>query len=280
MANTVNRISKEKPIDDAIIIEEARRIVEEGSRQNILLRILGAVAVAIHSTGAERVSEKLQRLGDEKQRFSDIDLIACSKQRYEVRRLLEDQLGYRADASTLALYGKSRLIYFRPNQLFHIDVFFDKLEFSHDVVFCAKSGESRLSLDSPTISLADIILEKMQIHEINEKDVKDAIVLLRAHRIGREENAEVIDAKYIARVLAGDWGFWYDATSNLDKVKKSARGYVSGGLLTSEEGEDVTKKVDEIMSCIEQEEKSKEWRKREKKGTKKAWWCAVEEISR
>lgn len=276
----MNRISKENPIDDAIIIEEAKRIVEEGNKQKILLRILGAVAVAIHSANAEHVSEKLQRLGDEKQRFTDVDLMACSKQRYEVRKLLEDELGYTVDASTLALHGKGRLIYYHPNQLFHIDVFFDKLEFSHDVIFCAKSRESRLSLDSPTIPLADIILEKTQIHEINEKDVKDTIVLLLAHRIGREDHAEVINAKYIARVLAGDWGFWYDATNNLDKVKKSSRGYVSSGLLTFEESEDVTKKVDEIMSCIGQEEKSKKWRQREKKGTKKTWWCAVEEISR
>jgi hypothetical protein len=276
----MNRISKGNPIDDAIIIEEAKRIVEEGNKQKILLRILGAVAVAIHSANAEHVSEKLQRLGDEKQRFTDVDLMACSKQRYEVRKLLEDELGYIVDASTLALHGKGRLIYYHPNQLFHIDVFFDKLEFSHDVIFCAKSRESRLSLDSPTIPLADIILEKTQIHEINEKDVKDTIVLLLAHRIGREDHAEVINAKYIARVLAGDWGFWYDATNNLDKVKKSSRGYVSSGLLTFEESEDVTKKVDEIMSCIEQEEKSKKWRQREKKGTKKSWWCAVEEISR
>ena len=275
----MNEVSKESNIDD-IMIREAIRIVEEANKQKILLRILGAVAVAIHTQDQGHIHDRLQRLDDKKQRFTDIDFIAYSKQRYEIRKLFEDDLGYTVDITMLTLHGKSRLIYYHPEQLFHVDIFFDKLEFSHDIIFCTKSRESRLSLDSPTITLADIILGKIQIHEINEKDIKDIIVLLRGHRIRNEDQREIINAKYIAQLLADDWGFWYDATTNLNKVKKSSTEYVSSGLLTLEESEDVSRKVDKIVSHIDQEEKSKNWAKRAEKGTRKVWWNPVEEISR
>lgn len=258
------------------IISEAIRIVEEANRQKVVLRILGAVAVAIHTKHLGCIHERLRRLGDKERMFTDIDFMACSKQYREVRRLFEDDLKYTVD-SFMLLHRKKRLIYYHPEQL-HMDVFFNKLEYSHDVIFCNK--KNRLSLDSPTISLADIILEKTQIHQINEKDIKDVIVLLLGHRIGNEDHKEIINVKYIAQILADDWGFWYDARTNLNEVKKASKGYVLSGLLTRKESEDVAKKVDEILSYIDEEEKSRRWKKREKIGIKKQWWRTVEEISR
>lgn len=263
---------------DKDIINEAMRIVEEANRQKVLLRILGAVAVAIHTKDLEYIHERLRRRGDsdKEQRFTDIDFMACRKQYRKVRRLFEDDLKYTVD-SFMLLHRKNRLIYYHPEQL-HMDVFFDKLEYSHDVIFCNK--KNRLSLDSPTISLADMILEKTQIHQINEKDIKDIVVLLLGHRIGNEDYKEIINAKHIAQILADDWEFWYDARTNLNKVKKASKQYVLSGLLTLKEDEDVAKKVDEILSYTDKEEKSRKWKKREKIGIKKQWWHTVEEISR
>lgn len=58
----------------------------------------------------------------------------------------------------------------------HVDVFFDELNFCHKVDF-----RKRMDTDSPTISLADLVLEKLQIVEINEKDLKDLIVVNLEH---------------------------------------------------------------------------------------------------
>ena len=137
-----------------------------------------------------------------------------------------------------------------------------------------------MELDSPTIPLADLVLEKTQIHEINEKDLKDLIVLIRAHEIGETDEKEVINAKYIAKVLAQDWGFWYDATMNLNKVKAMAKKCLKEGKLTEEDYNDVVKKIDKILEYIEKEPKSKKWKKRAKVGTKKKWWRDVEEVVR
>ncbi len=58
----------------------------------------------------------------------------------------------------------------------------------------------------------------MQIVEINEKDLKDSIVLLRAHTVG-DTDKDTINAKRIAKLLADDWGFYYTVTTNLKKLK-------------------------------------------------------------
>jgi len=153
----MSELRKERIVDDTII-NEALRIVEEANCRKILLRILGAVAVAIHSEDLEYIQRRLKRLGDKERRFTDVDFAACSRQYGEVRKLFEDDLKYTADRFMLMLHGRSRLIYYHPSELFHVDIFFDRLEFSHDIIFCSKHKENRLTLDLPTFPLADLVL--------------------------------------------------------------------------------------------------------------------------
>lgn len=44
--------------------------------------------------------------------------------------------------------------------------------------------QNRLHVDSPTIPLAELALEKLQIVRLNEKDVKDMLMLFAAHPVG------------------------------------------------------------------------------------------------
>ena len=70
-----------------------------------------------------------------------------------------------------------------PDGLFDVDVFYDLLSFSHEVWFRDSVDGDRLELDFPTIPLADIVLEKLQIHRINRKDLVDLFMLLSGHEI-------------------------------------------------------------------------------------------------
>ena len=94
----------------------------------------------------------------------------------------------------------------------HIDVFLDKLEFCHTVLW-----KDRLELDPETIPLAELLLQKMQIVEINEKDLIDTIMLLLEFPLGDNDD-ETINVDRVARVCAKDWGWWRTLTMNLDKV--------------------------------------------------------------
>jgi len=60
----------------------------------------------------------------------------------------------------------------------HIDIFYEKLDFCHVIYW-----KDRLDVDHPSIPLAEMLLEKMQIVQINEKDIIDTIMLLLEHSL-------------------------------------------------------------------------------------------------
>lgn len=267
-------------MDDLEIINEALRIVELARDRGIVLRILGAIAIRLHSEGYQDLHKRLNRLGDRVSSFTDIDLIGYSSQRRGIRKLMEKDLNFQIPRHFLFLHGKERLIYTHSERHYQVDIFLDKLSFSHDIFFGKKPGKGRLELDYPTIPLSELLLEKLQIHEINEKDIKDVIVLLRAHSISHSDKRDTINIEYITNILSNDWEFWYDVKTNLDKVFMFAEKYAEDGLLSSRDLEDISNKIHYIISCLDRSPKTKKWLKRAKVGTRKKWWRDVEEVFR
>jgi hypothetical protein len=129
-------------------------------------------------------------------------------------------------------------------------------------------------VDTPTIPLTELLLEKMQIVKINEKDVIDTIMLLLEHPLGDIDN-ETINIKLAAQLCANDWGLWRTTTMNLDKVKQLAQGYTQ---LTPEQKAQVTVQVDEILARLEQEPKPLAWRLRARVGDRVKWYKDVDEV--
>lgn len=267
-------------MEDIELIDEAVKLVQTAQDKGIILRILGAIAVRIHAGEFQELHKKLGRLGNTESSFTDLDLIGYSSQRHLIRNLMEKELKFYINPHFLLLHGRDRLKYFNQEKKYNVDVFLDSLNFSHTIFFGKKPGEGRLELDSPTITISDLLLEKLQIHEINEKDIKDIIVLLRAHKIAFSEERDSINLDYILRVLNNDWEFWYEAVTNLNKVAYFAEKYVKDNLLSPEDLVDVTNKIKEILSSLNNSQKSKKWLERAKIGTKKKWWRDVEEIFR
>jgi hypothetical protein len=111
-----------------------------------------------------------------------------------------------------------------------------------------------------------LLLTKLEIVEFTEKDAKDVIVLVRDHKIGDSDAPETINAKYMAKLFANDWGFWYTATTNLKKTRDACPMYKQ---LSKEDVADVTSKIDQILKYMDEEPKTKEWMKRAETGTKK-----------
>jgi hypothetical protein len=136
--------------------------------------------------------------------------------------------------------------------------------------------KNRLELDFPTISIADLLLEKMQIVQINEKDIKDTIILLREHPVGDSEK-ETINANYVASLLAEDWGFWYTTTNNLQKVQDYINEITS---LSTEDKTTVTSRLTELRNRLDTQPKTMKWKMRARIGPKKKWYTDVETIER
>lgn len=249
------------------LMDEAMRIIKDGEEKGITLRLMGGCAIRAHCS-------KFRHLLDEmKRKLPDIDIMSYSKFSPQVKKLFTE-LGYTPDQEVIAYYAffkGGRHIYYDKERNITVDVLFDTLAMCHTIDF-----RGRLELDYPTISLADILLHKMQIVELNEKDVIDTIVVLREHNVG-EGKKETINAKYIANILSKDWGFYYTVTTNLNEVKNLLGRY---DILTAEDCSDVTDKINEILAKIEKEPKTLKWKMREKIGTRIKWYQEVEEVKR
>lgn len=242
-------------------VDEATKIVDSANKKGIVLRILGANAVRIHCPKFVSLHDALQR------EITDIDFIGYGKQNSNVLKLM-DELGYVSDKRMRMFQFLGRYLFENPSNKRHIDIFFDKLEFSHTIDF-----KGRLELDYPTISLGDIFLQKMQIVRINEKDIRDVMVLLREHEIGGQAK-ETLDSDYISGLLCKDWGFYYTITTNLGKVRSFLPDYQG---LSAEDRSDISAKIDRLSEAIEKREKSLGWKIRARTGTRQRWYREVDE---
>ncbi len=268
-------------IETEKFLTESLAIVEAAQKKNIIVRILGGFAIYIHSdkcSECRTLQLSLGRLGEGKPPFTDLDLAGYNKQWNQVKNLFEKDCKLKPDRMVNALYGGNRLVYFHPQENFPIDVFFDKLEYSHNVNFGEFKKNGRLELDYPTLCLADLVLEKLQIHQINKKDLIDILVLLLGHDVVSEQKPDSIDAGYIASILADDWGFWYDATNNLSHATELGRQFVNEGKISQSNWQVMSSKLDELLHIIANREKTPRWRVRERVGTKKPWFTEVQDF--
>ena len=249
--------------DATILLDEALKIVELGKETAIPLRIFGAVAIVHH---CPRYSYLFGMMG---RKFGDIDLASYERYSSGVAQLIAG-LGYEED-KTVTAFGGGRLIFRRQSDGIHCDVFLGRLQMSHTLSF-----EHRLELDYPTIPLADLLLAKMQIFKLNEKDAIDTIVLLREHRLASSDE-EAVNSEYIAQLCAKDWGLWRTVTGNLAKVSALLHGY---GALDDADKADVSEKIKTLLSSLESGPKSLGWKVRARVGESRKWYNEVEDLYR
>ncbi|UCE28676.1 MAG: hypothetical protein JSV85_05200 [Candidatus Bathyarchaeota archaeon] len=270
-------------IPTKVFFDEAERIVKEADKKGIVLRIMGGLGIAIHSQEFRDFAAKLSRTGAgvvKGQEYTDIDFMAYRKHRDKIKTLF-NEMGYAKRRATLSSAASERQIYYHPKGWFYVDTFYDKLIVAnHPVDF-----KGRLEQDYPTISITDMLLEKVQMWEaFGTKDLKDCLILLKAHHVGEKGEKETIDASYIAKLLAKDWGFWYTATTNLRRTQKfiseidklGAEAEVDAKSLGEKDREEIVGKIGTLLERIEKEPKSFGWKIRSRAGTKKRWYNPVE----
>ncbi len=258
-------------------------LVGRARKQGVPLRILGAMAVYIHSSHRPEVLSRyraLERLGPGKPIFTDLDVVGYANRQKDTARFFQDTMKYTPDFHVNALFAARRNVFRHPEGLFDVDVFYDLLSFSHDVRFRDSVSGDRLELDFPTITLADIVLEKLQIHQINRKDLVDLFMLLSGHDVTQGPQEDAVDGAHVARTLSADWGFEYDARANLHKLQGLTIHLAGEGRASNGEQAHVTAGIDRLVQFLDHEPKTKEWLKRAKKGTSKPWFNEVDEIER
>ncbi len=225
-------------------VTEVDSLVAACEQEGVVLRFLGGVAIAINVGRADSPHRE----------FSDIDGVVGRKHVKGLKRLLDDR-GYEGEQQFNALNGNERLIYYGP--VGKLDVFVEEFRMCHRIPL----GD-RLSLDSPTLTAVDLLLTKLQVVELNDKDLADIVLLLDSHEIV-EDSDQGIDGKHLGEMLGKDWGLWKTTGLTLEKVRQAEPS--------------LGPKIDRLEQMIEGAPKSMKFRRRAIVGERTKWYDEPEE---
>lgn len=241
---------------------EARRVVEAAAERDLTLRLLGGVAVRMHSPSAAH--------GSLVRTYPDLDF-AMAEKRSNVAETLLQELGYAPNKSFNLLNGSHRLLFFDETHNRQVDIFVGGFHMCHRIPFSSQ----RFQLEQLTLPLAELLLTKMQIFEMNEKDMRDSCMLLLDHKVG-EGDEETINATYIAGLCADDWGLWKTLTLSMQKVGN----FCDTTGLAADQKQLIHERLEALNRVMEEAPKSFKWKARNKVGERLRWYELPEEVQR
>lgn len=245
-----------KPLAD--IVSEAERVLTAARANDVPVRLLGGLAVYLHS---EEIPTPLRRS------YDDID-VATTKAASRSAGELFSALGYEPSREFNALNGTRRLLFFDTQNERKLDVFVEIFELCHTIPITG-----RLELDERTIPLAELLLTKLQVVELTEKDLRDIVTLLQRHVVGSRDDDE-INGDFVAGLTSDDWGLWRTVKLNVERVHDQI-GSLS---LESATRKRVLEQMDVLWERIEREPKSRRWRLRDRVGDRKRWYELPDEV--
>ena len=243
----------------ADIVAEGERLLGMAESEGVPLRLLGGVAIRLRARGDLPAAFTRP--------YADLDFVTAKGRSKDTERLLRSA-GYDPHVSFNALNGQERLLFFDDPNDRQVDVFVGAFSMSHKIPV----GD-RLEVDPMTLPLAELLLTKLQIAELNEKDVKDGLAILHGHEVG-ESDGEMVNAARIAELCAADWGLWRTISGNL----ATCREYVDRYELPADEQEGLRAGIDQVLERIGAEPKTRAWKLRAKIGERKRWYDVPEEV--
>jgi hypothetical protein len=253
------------PADPAMVMA-GRAVVSAAAEAAIPVRLMGGVAIWIRASALARAA-----LGRD---YPDIDLVAHKRQARALRNLLEE-LGYNPERVFNATHGARRLLYHSPDGGWHADIFLDTFEMSHTLDLGA-----RLEAEPLTLPAAELLLTKLQIAEVNAKDLSDAAMLLWDHEpvsgASAGDGPGLLNLTRLARVCGEDWGLFTTVTDNLAACAE----HLAGLSLSAADAARIGGRIGVIRQALEDAPKSLPWRMRAKVGRRVRWYEVPEEVTR
>ena len=252
-------------------LPEALQLARGAAAAGLALKLLGGLAVRIICP------DYPPRL----RRDQDIDFACLSKGRKDVAAYLE-RSGCTADRRFNNLNGDKQMYFNAPSGR-PIDVMVDRLTMCHTLDFRPSFGRLPLTVDA-----IDVLLSKLQIVELNEKDVRDILHLLSAlpvrgedrgggrHAAGPAGDAPAIDIDRFSKLLGADWGWWRTVTGNLAKLP----GLVAErpDLAPPGASYDAVEQSRQLLQIAESAPKGVKWKLRANVGDRVRWYELPEEV--
>jgi hypothetical protein len=237
------------------IAKEGRRLATLARDSGLRLRLLGGVAVWCQCPSA--------RIPPLAREYGDADFVGGAGDRKRITAFMERE-GYEADRMFNALHGATRLNFHDAARDRPIDVLLDRFTMAHELDLRESSSD-----DALTISLADLLMTKLQIVSINEKDVRDLLALLLDHGFGPDQ----IEIERILDTTRNDWGLEHTTHRSLATVKEMLDRF---GLQADQQAL-VRGRIDELGDALATAPKGAKWKMRARVGERVRWYAEPEE---
>lgn len=243
-------MAETEPLEDPIA--EGRRVIDRASELDLTVRLIGGTAIREHSETAKKPPFERE--------YRDVDFVTVREDEDEVVDLMLD-LGYEENERLNRMH-RYRLEFHDPINDRKADYIIDRFDFSHEWGL-----RDRVDEDAPTVPIEDLLLSKLQIYEISDRDIRDIIAMLNDHPIESGEDPEAIDPGYVADLCRSDWGLYKTTTINLDRVAS----YLESNDVPIDEDR-LHDRVEALGNEIESAPKTVRWKLRSIVGERKRWY--------
>jgi hypothetical protein len=242
---------------NADIVLEADRLLGAAGEADVPVRLVGGLAVRAHlPAGTEPIIVR---------EYKDIDLVTLKGRGRAVSAFMTEQ-GYEADRVFNTTNGHRRLLYYDVPHQRQVDVFVGAFEMCHSIPIT-----DRIDLHPTAVPLAELMLTKMQIVELNAKDQSDIVTMLFHNDVGDGDDG-MINAKRVGALCASDWGLWRTTKMNTERTRQA----LANG--APEVREVAEPRLERLWQAIEDAPKSGRWKMRNRVGDKVRWYEEPEEV--
>jgi hypothetical protein len=249
----------DEPAGDAF--EGSIAVVREANGLGVPLKLIGGQAVRLLCPEFPNRARNDQ----------DMDFASVSTAKRAVMDFLVGH-GFLGDQRFNLLHGDRQMYFTTADSKTSVDVIMDKLNMCHVLDF-----SDRIDRLPYTLDVADLLLTKLQIFELNRKDVHDILHLLSGFPVADGDEPETIGSARIGAIVGTDWGWWRTVTMNLEKVAELAEGEHKD-LVPKARRYDPAEQARVLRNFCDGCSKTVKWKLRAKVGDRVQWYQLPEEV--
>jgi Uncharacterised nucleotidyltransferase len=244
----------------ADIEAEAQRLVDGLAERSCVARLLGGLAIAEHRHA--HLPAVLSRS------YGDIDIVIPAGKPGPFKDAMAD-LGYTPNSRFNNLRGHKRMLYYDEPNGRQVDVFVSRFDMCHGLDFAG-----RLETGTRTLHPTDLLLTKLQVVQINRKDLVDALTVVLTHEVvDGGTGTDALELGRLTEITSSDWGWYTTLTDNLARIAPVARE-----LLDPDAAGLVEARLARLDEGLRAAPKSLRWKTRAKVGRKVKWYELPEEV--
>lgn len=239
---------------------EAQRLASAAAQEGLGMRLMGGVAIWLVAPSV--------RVAPFARDYADLDLAVRKRDSRAVGPFMERQ-GYVPERLFNSIHGAQRLNFAHADGAWTVDVVIDVLRMSQVIDL-----RGRLEPGAATLDLADLLLTKLQIWEINDKDLGDLVCLLGDRPLSDSGgDGESIDVRRILSLTGEDWGLCHTLERNLRRVAELARSRKPASASF-----DPVVQAEALLAAIAGGRKTLAWQLRGRIGERMRWYETPEEV--